>query len=98
MNSQKYYTLIVVLLFLGLSSCTSAILEDEDAGPIATTIKYNDAIQRGDTTMEFFCRNNTLRLIELQHHCCLTLVVMIIKLGAAACWLQNFKNPYKCEF
>ena len=45
MNSQKYYTLIVVLLFLGLSSCTSAILEDEDAGPIATTIKYNDDVK-----------------------------------------------------
>jgi|TARA_B110000879_G_scaffold211742_1_gene305405 hypothetical protein len=45
MNSQKYYTLILILLFLGLSSCTSAILEDEDTGPIATTIKYNDDVK-----------------------------------------------------
>ncbi len=45
MNSQKYYLLLLISLFLGLSSCTSAILEDEDIGPIVTTIKYNDDVK-----------------------------------------------------
>jgi hypothetical protein len=45
MKSQKYYFLLIVTMFIGLSSCTSETLEDEDIEPIVTTIKYNDDVR-----------------------------------------------------